>query len=267
MTVSTRARAELDRRSARAEMLAGNAPTARAPLLFVATLCRAQAALAAEIDARHEQRALTGRLVDDFDRLHPLTESLLRIVADRGPEGLIEGALARLDDDDATARTRLNLYWSGDVTAREDYLARAILRPYAEVLRMHGVAPDRLHNPGHCPFCGGAAIISTRKTQPDSEAGVRLLHCALCALEWNVNRISCPACGEDDPNKLPMYQSDAHPAVRIEACETCNRYVKSIDLTVDARPIAEIDDLVSLSMDLWALDEGLTRIEPGLAGV
>jgi formate dehydrogenase maturation protein FdhE len=36
---------------------------------------------------------------------------------------------------------------------------------------------------------------------------------------------------------------------------------------VDARPIAEIDDLVSLSMDLWALDEGLTRIEPGLAGV
>jgi FdhE protein len=110
-------------------------------------------------------------------------------------------------------------------------------------------------------------MVSTRRTPPDSEAGVRLLHCALCALEWNINRICCPACGEDDPYKLPVYRSDPHPAIRIEACETCRRYVKSIDLTLDARPIAEVDDLVSLSMDLWALDEGLARIEPGLAGV
>jgi formate dehydrogenase maturation protein FdhE len=43
--------------------------------------------------------------------------------------------------------------------------------------------------------------------------------------------------------------------------------VKSIDLTLDARPIPQIDDLVSLSMDLWAADEGYTRIEPGLAGI
>jgi len=55
--------------------------------------------------------------------------------------------------------------------------------------------------------------------------------------------------------------------VRIEACETCRRYVKSIDMTTDARPIPEIDDLLSLSMDLWAVDEGYTRIEPGMAGL
>jgi formate dehydrogenase maturation protein FdhE len=43
--------------------------------------------------------------------------------------------------------------------------------------------------------------------------------------------------------------------------------VKSIDLTKDARPVPEIDELLSLSMDLWAMDEGFTRIEPGLAGI
>jgi formate dehydrogenase maturation protein FdhE len=42
--------------------------------------------------------------------------------------------------------------------------------------------------------------------------------------------------------------------------------VKSIDLTLDARAIPEVDDLVSLSLDLWAAREGFTRIEPGLAG-
>jgi FdhE protein len=167
-----------------------------------------------------------------------------------------------------TARARLLTYWKGDVTARDDYLSRAILRPYAEVLRSRGATLDRLHSPGHCPFCGGAPMISTRREIPDAaEAAMRMLHCGLCGLEWKFNRACCPACSEEKPDKLPVYKSDAHPAVRIEACETCGRYLKSIDLTLDARPIAEVDDVVSLSMDLWAIDEGLTRIEPGLAGV
>jgi formate dehydrogenase maturation protein FdhE len=55
--------------------------------------------------------------------------------------------------------------------------------------------------------------------------------------------------------------------VRIEACETCRRYVKSIDLSQDARPIPEVDDLVSLSTDLRAAEQGFERIEPGLAGI
>jgi formate dehydrogenase maturation protein FdhE len=55
--------------------------------------------------------------------------------------------------------------------------------------------------------------------------------------------------------------------VRIEGCETCRRYLKSIDLTADARPIPEVDDLVTLALDLWASEQGFTRVEPGLAGL
>jgi FdhE protein len=64
-----------------------------------------------------------------------------------------------------------------------------------------------------------------------------------------------------------VFQNDLHKAVRLETCETCRRYVKSIDLTLDARPIPAVDDLVSLSMDLWATEEGYIRIEPGMAGI
>ena len=91
--------------------------------------------------------------------------------------------------------------------------------------------------------------------------------CGLCGTEWAFNRIRCPSCHEEDPAKLPGFQSDAHRNVRIEACETCRRYVKSIDLTLDARPLPEVDDLVSLAMDLWAIEEGWTRLEPGWAGI
>ena len=99
------------------------------------------------------------------------------------------------------------------------------------------------------------------------EGARRFLVCALCGGEWSVFRILCPACFEEDPQKLPSFAAESHSAVRIEACETCRRYVKSIDLSADARPSPEVDDLVSLSMDLWAREQGFERIEPGLAGL
>jgi len=43
--------------------------------------------------------------------------------------------------------------------------------------------------------------------------------------------------------------------------------VKSVDLTVDARRVPEIDELVALSLDLWAVEQGYERLEPGLAGL
>jgi len=46
------------------------------------------------------------------------------------------------------------------------------------------------------------------------------------------------------------------------------RYVRvDLDLSLDARPIPEVDELLSLGMDLWAVEQGFRRIEPGLAGV
>jgi FdhE protein len=94
-----------------------------------------------------------------------------------------------------------------------------------------------------------------------------MLGCALCGGEWLFGRILCPSCFEGDPHKLPSFQSEKHPNVRIEACETCHRYLKSIDLSQDARPIPEADDLASIAMDLWAIEQGYARIEPGLAGI
>jgi FdhE protein len=94
-----------------------------------------------------------------------------------------------------------------------------------------------------------------------------MLGCALCGLEWIFERILCPSCFEEDPHKLPSFRDERHPTVRIETCETCRHYVKSIDLSEDARPLPEVDDLVSISMDLWAVNQGYSRIEPGLAGI
>jgi formate dehydrogenase maturation protein FdhE len=248
--------ATFEQRGARAALLASSAGVAQEPLQFASALCSVQAKV--NIDG-----TLTGRLTKDARHLS--LEPILRVAAERGPEQLAIEAEKRLHEDAQTAHTRLLVYWGGG--AREDYLSRAILQPYAEALRAQNVTPDRIHLRGHCPFCGGFPWISARKAAHDAESGFRYLACSLCGLEWSANRIECAACFEGDPYKLPVFQSDVHTNVRIETCETCRRYIKSIDLTLDARPIPIIDDLLSISMDLWAAGEGNTRIEMGLAGL
>jgi len=161
---------------------------------------------------------------------------------------------------------RIRAYWE---TGEFDYLARAALQPYVRMLRETGQSPDR-RVLGTCVFCGSAAWIASRRIPPGpgtGEGSLRMLHCALCAFSWQVGRIRCPSCGEEDPDKLPSFTAPPHPGVRVEACESCKTYVKSIDLSLDARRIPEIDELVSLSMDLWATEQGYARMEPGLAGL
>ncbi len=270
MTLSTLRRspaAEFERRAIRAEQLAESAEPAREPLLFVAALCRAQCTAALSLEEAQLSRPFTGRLADDAARVASLVTPVLQAAVESGPAPLAELARARMADEPATAESRLLTFWRGDVSTVEDYLSRALLRPYAELLRSCSTTPDRIHRSGHCPFCAGAPAIGSRKELPDSNAALRVLHCGLCGCDWNVGRASCPVCGENDSAKLPVFSSDVHPAARIEACETCSRYLKSIDLTQDARLIPEIDDLVSIAMDLWAVEQGFTRVEPGLAGV
>ena len=258
--------AAFEKRAARATALLASAPLVAEPLAFAAGLFRLQGRLAAAVLARHEDVPFTGTSAD-FARLLDLLGPLLTFAAEKGPPELAEAAKARHADADETALARLSVYWSGEPEAREDYLSRAFLRPYAEVLASQGVTLERPRHEGHCPACGNAAVVSVRREVPESMGAARSLACALCGTEWPFPRIRCAACQEQDPAKLPSFRTEAHPAVRIEACETCRNYVKSLDLTLDARPVPEVDDLASLAMDLWAVEEGWTRLEPGWAGI
>ena len=266
-TSTSKVAAEFERRAARAELLLRQAAAAEEPLRFAAGLYRVQGRIASDIEATDRDDPLTAHLQEDVDRFIDRASHLLRYTAEEGPQALSEESRSRQRDSLSTAQTRLQVYWSGDRSSAEDYLSRAILRPYVEFLRSVNRAPDRVHRRGQCPFCGGRPWVSARREGSLMEGARRTLVCSLCGGEWLFERILCPSCFEENPHKLPAFQNDKHPTVRIETCETCHRYVKSIDLSEDARPIPEVDDLISLSMDLWAADQGYARIEPGLAGI
>ncbi len=246
-------------RAERADQLRSASPAAAQPLRFIAGLFRAQARVA-ELLAGAE---LTGQLSEDAGFLVEPARRIVRYAAESGPALLAEVARERGAEDAARFSSRLLIYWQGGLDSREDYLSRALLRPWCAVLAARSLEPQ--HEERGCPFCGGAPSVAVRR--PEADATRRLLACARCGREWPVNRIVCPACAEADPVKLPQFQSGQHPFVRIEACDTCHRYLKSIDLSQDGRLIPEVDELSSLGMDLWAVEQGYSRIEPGLAGI
>jgi FdhE protein len=242
-------------------------PTAAEPLRFAAGLYDAQGSLAASLAAFHGRSGLSGRLREDLPGLVGASFDLLKFAVEQGPAALAAAARERSQDSEAGLGSRLFAFWRAERTSEPDYLSRALLRPYLEVLAGLGIAPDRSPRAGNCPFCGGAPWIAARRSAEAGDGAARFLGCSLCGGEWLFARIRCPSCAEENPERLPAFQSDSYPTVRIEACEGCRRYVKSIDLTLDGRAIPEVDDLVSLGMDLWIAGQGFERLEPGLAGI
>jgi formate dehydrogenase maturation protein FdhE len=256
--------AEFERRAQRAELLAQERESAREPLRFLVGLSRAQGRAAGALERLHSAAPWTGDLRKDVERLLEPVREVLRFASDAGPPPLATEAALRAAEEPALARARLLAYWDDQ---SDDYLARAALRPWVEVLSRAGVRPTRPLVTSRCAFCGGGPWVASRRGEGNMQGAARFLHCALCGGSWQISRILCAACGEKNPDRLPSFSTEEYPEARIEACETCHKYVKSIDLTTDARRVPEVDDLSSVALDLWAQEKGYSRIEPGPAGL
>lgn len=74
--------------------------------------------------------------------------------------------------------------------------------------------------------------------------------------EWQFRRVLCPNCAEENHNKLPRFSAEEFPHVRLEACDTCKRYLKSVDLTINGLPVPIVDEIAAVPLDLWVAEHG-----------
>lgn len=121
----------------------------------------------------------------------------------------------------------------------------------------------------HCPECGGLPQLSIRSVGEDPlMRGQRQLRCSQCDTCWAYSASSCPACGESEGAKRTFYADADDPAsaLRVEACATCHKYLIDIDLARDPRAVPEVDELTALPLDLFAVEQGLSKITPNLMG-
>jgi len=139
------------------------------------------------------------------------------------------------------------------------FLAFAALCPSIEAAaeKLAAKLPNvKVPEVGTCPICGSLPLISSLK----EKEGLRHATCSLCRHEYRIKRIACPVCGEDDQKKLTFFTVEEEPGFRVDVCESCKTYIKTIDFReLDRIAVPVLDDLDSLALDYVAAGQGYRR--------
>jgi FdhE protein len=73
-------------------------------------------------------------------------------------------------------------------------------------------------------------------------------------------------CGEQDKDKLPIYTAAGVDYVRVDACDRCRTYIKSVDLTKDGCAIPVVDELATVALNIGADGHGTPSWNPTFWG-
>lgn len=117
--------------------------------------------------------------------------------------------------------------------------------------------PENLpHEHGHCPLCGSLPYVSLLR----GKEGVRQAVCSFCGHEYRIRRIACAYCDETDQKKLRLFRVAEYPGVRVDVCDTCGMYIKTLDYReMDRAYLPPLDDMATVALDILAQQQGFRR--------
>jgi Protein involved in formate dehydrogenase formation len=151
-----------------------------------------------------------------------------------------------------------------EVRPAERLLAWIFLQPYAEYLADRRAPRNVAGTPSTCPLCGGKPIVGVLRAEGDGAK--KSLICMLCGHEWTFRRIYCPACGEEREPQIAFYSAPEIAHVRVDVCDTCHTYLKSVDLTKMGLAVPVVDELATIPLDIWARAHGYEKLQINLLG-
>ncbi len=261
-------------RAERARRLATERPAVAETLLFYAALLNVQETiLRTRSVALHADLPLSRPFIDRLDRaalpaaLRELIDGISRVAPAPAAQRLARVAIDRND-----WAARIESYWisagrsASEVADIERFVLFALLQPFAEAVALNVDVPPALESEmSRCPRCTANPLVATLREQ--SHGARRSLVCSFCLTEWPALRLLCLTCGEARFESLPVFRAEEYDSVRLDACESCRTYMKTIDLTRDGAALPVVDDLASLPLDLWAEDQGYRRATPNVWGM
>ncbi len=258
-------RSKWDQRIKRAGDLAAEHPFAAEVLRFYQRV----AGLQKEIyDSLRNRRGPEDGL--DLPFLLPKFPRFLSAVEAAAPEPMSSCARDLATTDDGSTQLLVTCWRTGPdfdpVPGRTaELLAWMFLQPCAEWQAGRGDSPPRETTPEVCPVCSAKPVAGILRQEGDGAK--RSLLCAWCATEWPIGRIVCPACGEEAVEKLAVYTASQFPHVRVEACDTCRFYIKTVDLTKNGNAVPLVDELATIPLNLWAQERQYVKLRANLLGI
>ncbi len=111
---------------------------------------------------------------------------------------------------------------------------------------------------GYCPVCGSLPSLSLLK----EEVGKRYLLCSFCGYQWRIDRIFCPFCSNHNQDFLRYFHGEGEETHRIDLCDKCHQYIKTIDYRNFQESDPVLEDLATLHLDILATQKGYKRPVP-----
>lgn len=268
-----------DARIERARMLERQYPFAAEGLLFYAHIANFQRSLYSEIEKTgfSSNSSLQGEL--DLTFLLPRFSEFLSLIRQIAPESLSKTARELQEKGVEGWKQTLADFWhgaavspaatgsTGDESAGtpERSLPWIFLQPYAEFLAERSKPVISDGTPSSCPLCGCKPIAGVLRSEGDGAK--KSLICMLCAHEWAFRRLYCPSCGEEREPQMAFYSAPEIAHVRVDVCDTCHTYLKTIDLTKTGLADPVVDELATVPLDLWAREHGYEKLQINLLGI
>ncbi len=257
----------------RAEELSRLHPYAAEILSFYIHLARFQETLHRDLTValQSPQPSLDRDLSDsELSELTPRFNNFLSVPEAHGPQPLAQLARGLRSQGEAHSRDLLHTAWlSHSAADAPQILAQAFLQPYAELLRSRATPRTLPHAHALCPFCNRKPGCGVLRQMGDGAA--RSLVCFFCLAEWQFPRIACPGCGEQNDKNLAVFTAqepdNTLDHIRVDCCDTCKTYLKTIDLTKNGHAEPIVDELASASLDLWAAEHAYAKLQPNLLGM
>jgi len=121
----------------------------------------------------------------------------------------------------------------------------------ARELSTHIASPEAWGK-GICPVCGNSPGLATIEGQ-----GERCLFCSFCWTKWRVQRIFCAFCENDDHKTLHYFYSEAESEYRVDTCDQCKKYLKTVDIRkIDRTFYPPLEQISTLHLDMKAGELG-----------
>ncbi len=208
---------------------------------------------------RFDVAAATG-LMEEICRLIAIHETQIRSASDQiagalergdlGPQRLFKGLL---EGDDAYLHAT-----AGRIGADRKalaFIAHLSLQPSIESgavqLATH-LDTDAVLQRGRCPVCGSAPGIALIGNE-----GQRTLCCSYCRHQWRAPRVFCGLCGNRKAEQLHYFFAEEEKELRVDVCDHCRQYIKSVDTRELSRPVfPPLEQVASLHLDMHAAEKG-----------
>ncbi len=135
-------------------------------------------------------------------------------------------------------------------------------KPYFIALRESRSLDDRTWEEGRCPVCRAQPTVSWI-----GDNGRREVSCSYCGTTGYVARTGCPVCQAVDASKQNILEFEREEGFKINTCDLCRSYLKTVDAGMILRLTPELADLVSLPLDIVVQEKGYARRSPNPVGM